>query len=74
MVVSLIGACGLRILWIATVFGIERFHTIETIYLSYPITWIITTLAHIVCFLIVRKRFGKEDMPLDAYNYQSENL
>lgn len=53
MIVSLAGACGLRILWIATVFQQEQYHTIFTVYVSYPITWIITFTAHVVCFLAV---------------------
>lgn len=56
MIVSLLGACGIRLLWLATVFQVERFHTIEVVYMSYPISWIITFLAHFVCFLIVRRR------------------
>ena len=54
MIVSLIGACGLRILWLMTIF--QSFHTLSSIYLSYPVTWIITALAHFICFLIFRKK------------------
>ncbi|MCI8507251.1 MAG: MATE family efflux transporter [Lachnospiraceae bacterium] len=63
MIVSLIGACGLRILWIFTIFRIPTFHTTEMLYLSYPISWVITLFVHIVCFLVVRKRFPKTDGP-----------
>lgn len=60
MIVSLIGACGLRILWIATVFQIPEYHTIRTVYISYPITWGITFLAHIVCWIIVWRKLKKQ--------------
>ena len=63
MIVSLIGACGLRILWIFTIFRLPAFHTTKMLYLSYPISWVITLLVHIVCFLVVRKRFPKTDAP-----------
>lgn len=56
MIVSLIGACGLRILWIVTIFQIPTFHTIETIYFSYPISWVLTFLAHIICFIVLLKK------------------
>lgn len=56
MIVSLIGACGLRIVWLETVFKIERFHCIETVYVSYPITWFITTVIHIICFIWAFKK------------------
>lgn len=58
-VVTLLGACGLRIVWLATVFQIPEYHTVRTIYLSYPITWIVTILAHTVCFLWVFRRLKR---------------
>lgn len=59
MIVSLIGACGIRLLWIATVFQIPEYHTIRSIYLSYPVSWTITIIAHVVCYIIVRKKLKK---------------
>ncbi|MDD6033366.1 MAG: MATE family efflux transporter [Oscillospiraceae bacterium] len=59
MIVSLTGACGLRILWILTVFAAHR--SLFVLYLSYPVSWTITALAHVVCFLIVRRRIPKTD-------------
>mgnify|MGYP004476004209 FL=1 len=60
MVVSLLGACGLRLLWIATVFQIPQFHKVEVVYLSYAITWIITAGVHFLCYVIVRKRVTRK--------------
>ncbi|MDO4766129.1 MAG: MATE family efflux transporter [Eubacteriales bacterium] len=59
MIVATIGACGLRIVWIYTIFAWSR--SLQTLYLAYPLSWIITTLAHWVCFMAVRKKFPKED-------------
>lgn len=59
-IVSVVGVCGLRLLWIATVFQIEKFHTITTVYMSYPISWIVTFFVHTVCFIIIKKRIDKE--------------
>lgn len=39
-VISLVGACLLRVVWLLTVFPFKQ--TLEMIYISYPITWIIT--------------------------------
>ena len=59
-IVSLIGACGLRLLWIFTFFRIyEQFHTPQSLYLTYPVSWIITICAHVVCFVIVRRRISR---------------
>ena len=54
MIVSLIGACGLRVLWILTIF--QYFHTLNSIYLSYPVTWIVTAAAHLITYMILRKK------------------
>ena len=59
MIVSLLGACGLRIVWILTVFQIENFHTIQTIYLSYPISWVVTFFVHLICFAFLFKKIKK---------------
>lgn len=56
MIVSLCGACGLRLIWIATVFKIPEYHTIETVYISYPISWMITFFVHLLCYFIVRPK------------------
>ena len=56
MVVSLVGSCLLRLLWLATVFQMERFHTTTTVYLSYPISWAITLSVHAVCFAVLRRK------------------
>ncbi|MBE6953504.1 MAG: MATE family efflux transporter [Ruminococcaceae bacterium] len=62
MIVSLAGACGFRVLWIYTIFAANR--TLTTLYISYPISWILTALAHLVCFLVVKHRLPREDQPL----------
>ena len=54
MIVSLIGACGLRIIWIFTIFQCHR--TLWMLYVSYPITWMITFTAHLICYLIIRHK------------------
>ena len=67
MLVSLIGACGTRLLWIATVFQIEQYHKVETVYVSYTFSWFLTFAAHFICFMIVRKKaVPKEGMTLRA--------
>lgn len=55
MIVSLVGACGLRLVWIFSLFGIEKYHNVMTIYLSYPISWGITFLVLAICFIVARR-------------------
>lgn len=54
MVVSLSGACIMRIVWIYTVFAMVP--TQFVLYLSYPISWVLTFAAHLVTYFIVRKK------------------
>lgn len=62
MIVSLCGACGLRILWLATVFQMPEYHNTFTIYASYPISWAITFAAHVVCYIIIYKITKKKNV------------
>ena len=63
MITSLVGACGLRIVWLCSIFQIEQFHSPKIIYLSYPVTWLITFLAHIVCYFVkARPKLKNEQM------------
>lgn len=61
MIVSLLGACGLRILWIATVFQIPEYHTITAVYLSYPVSWGLTFGCHVICYIIVWRMLKKRN-------------
>ena len=56
MIVSLVGACGLRLVWIATVFQIPEYHSLTTIYISYPITWTITLTVHAITFALAARK------------------
>lgn len=58
MIVSLIGACGLRLIWIATVFQIPQYHNVTTVYVAYPISWAITFTIHVITYIIIRQRLG----------------
>lgn len=57
MVVSMLGACGLRILWIYTIFAADR--RLNVLYWSYPVTWTVTFLVHALCFAIVLRRIRR---------------
>ncbi len=58
MLVSLTGACLFRVVWIYTVF--QSYRTLECLYISYPISWALTFLVHLVCFLIVYRKLLKK--------------
>jgi len=54
MIVSMLGACGIRIFWIVTIFRL--FHSWDVLFWSYPVSWIITASVHAICLLIVYKK------------------
>ena len=60
MIVSLVGACGLRLLWIFTFFRTPRFHEARFLYITYPVSWTVTFLAHVVCYIIVKRKFDRQ--------------
>lgn len=50
MISSLIGVCGVRILWIMFAFPNEKFHSLRGIMTCYPVSWSVTMAFHIsVC-------------------------
>ena len=54
MIISLIGVCGFRIVWIYTVF--ERFHSPIVLYACYPVTWAITLVSLLILSKSTKKR------------------
>lgn len=58
MIVSLTGACLFRVLWIYTIF--RQYHTLECLYWSYPISWALTFLVHLICFFVVYRKICKK--------------
>ena len=54
MIVSLVGSCLLRLVWIATIF--QLFRSTTTLYISYPISWLLTASVHLTCLLVVRHK------------------
>lgn len=55
MIVSLIGSCALRIIWIFTIFAWTP--TLFMLYLSYPVSWVLTWSVHVICYFVVKKRW-----------------
>ncbi len=54
MIVSVFGICVFRVFWIFCIFSQEEYHTIESIYYSYPISWILTLSVQIACFMFIK--------------------
>lgn len=57
MIVSIFGVCVFRVGWIFTIFQIPKFHSMTSLFISYPISWTVTFAALTVCLY---KRYRKE--------------
>lgn len=69
MIVSIIGVCGFRIAWIFFIFypqtNFDNIKDLNLLYVSYPISWIITFCVHFVVYLFVsRKKIKKINQEL----------
>lgn len=58
MIVSLIGVCGFRLVWVATIFAVHR--STGTLFMSYPITWALTFVTLFLIFAVEYKKLLKE--------------
>ena len=65
-IVSLLGACGLRIVWIFTIF--EWHKTLDVLYQSYVVSWAVTAIAHAVCLILIYKKQKRRYLTLSTEN------
>ncbi len=61
MFISVIGICGFRAFWIYTVFAIN--HDWSVLFLSYPASWILTSVVQYICYYVIQKKMPKTDAP-----------
>lgn len=61
MIISILGVCGIRIGWICTIFQLPQFHTPWWLYISYPVSWIITFVAQLIAFILVFRQRRQAD-------------
>lgn len=67
MLITLVCVCGLRIVWIFTIFAVPQYHELWVLYLSYPLSWIVCVLVQAALFLFVyfrlMKKTRQEELP-----------
>ncbi len=61
MAVTVLGVCVFRVVWLLTVFRIPAYHSLTTVYVSYPITWILTFSVELIAYLIIIRRLKPEN-------------
>jgi len=64
MIVSIVGVCGFRIFWILFIFQNNTtfmdYNDLNLLYISYPISWIITFTIHLITYFILSRKKYKE--------------
>lgn len=60
MITSIVGVCGIRILWIMTAF--KAIGTFESLFVCYPLSWLGTMLLHSVVFLAVFRKEKRKSL------------
>ena len=60
MLISVLGVCGIRIGWIYTIFRVPAFHTIQCLYISYPVSWTVTFLCQLAAFFHVYRKHTQQ--------------
>ena len=56
MLISVLGVCGIRIAWVATIFQLPGFHTPQCLYISYIVSWTVTLICQTTAFVLVYRR------------------
>lgn len=59
MLISILGICGIRLAWIATIFQIPAYHTPQSLFWSFPVSWIATFITLLATFQILFHRSRK---------------
>ncbi len=54
MIISICGICVFRVIWVFTI--LVKFNNIYCLFISYPVSWLLTSLAQGICFLIVKNK------------------
>jgi len=60
MLVTLMGACASRLIWLSTVFRLPAYHRIEMVYIVYPLSWVLTATTHLICYFFVSRKVDRE--------------
>ena len=62
--ISITGVCLFRVVWIFGVFPV--WHSLESLYFSYPVSWALTVAMQAACYFIVRKKLLRPAQPSPA--------
>ena len=65
-VITVVGICGVRILWLYTIFAAD--HVLSVLYVSYPVSWFLTAATLLFCYFHVHKKLMRSVSAIPAAN------
>ena len=65
MIISLLGACAFRIVWIMTIF--QKYRTLKCLLLSFPVSWILTGLVMMLVFFTMYRRVCRQYTAMELH-------
>ncbi len=65
MIATIFGVCVMRVIWVYTIFAMERFHNLEMLFLIYPITWTLTFIFHLCTFIYFYKKMSNGKLKME---------
>lgn len=60
MITSIACICGVRLFVVLVLFPMAQFHTLFTLYASYPVSWVLALIANMACYFIFKYRLDLE--------------
>lgn len=65
-VITVLGVCGVRLTWIYTLFRLPQFHTLESLYIAYIVSWVVTWVAQMVLYFVLKKKLNMQAVEITA--------
>jgi len=62
MLITVAGVVGIRLGWIYIIFRIPKYHTLQSLYISYTISWIATFVAELIVFIVIMHKIKKQKL------------
>ena len=60
LIITVLGLCVMRVVWIYTIFRVPAYHTLQCLYVSYPISWAVTLVAQVIGYVLVARRLKRK--------------
>ena len=60
MIVSLLGACGIRLFWIYFVLPLDK--TLTNLYWAYPVSWAVTFFVQFALYFVLKNKMKKQGL------------